>query len=183
MSVGGQAAVVRQAISAAGVDPETITYVEGHGTATTMGDPVEILALTKAFAAEKRQFCALGAVKTNVGHLSWSAGMVGLIKTILALEHRQIPASLHFERPNPRVDIEQSPFYVNTRLSSTRRPSGARASTRSPILTQHCSPSSARSPGPGRRGGSSPISSWDTAPASTLRPASPESSALRTGSA
>lgn len=120
VSLSGQAAVVADAIRAADVAAETITYVEAHGTATAMGDPVEVAALTRAFATERRGYCALGTVKTNLGHLSWSAGMAGLLKTVLALEHRQIPASLHFEQANPQIDFAHSPFYVNTALAPWR---------------------------------------------------------------
>jgi phthiocerol/phenolphthiocerol synthesis type-I polyketide synthase E len=118
-SVRGQAEVIAAAQALAEVEPETISYIETHGTGTSLGDPVEIAALHEVFRPKtKRQgFCALGSVKTNVGHLDAAAGMAGLIKTALALEHRQIPASLHFERPNPRIDFADSPFYVNTRLA------------------------------------------------------------------
>ncbi|MFL6262221.1 MAG: SDR family NAD(P)-dependent oxidoreductase [Thermoanaerobaculia bacterium] len=122
----GQYQVIRAAQLAAEVEPETITYVEAHGTGTTLGDPIEVSALTRAFRAgtEKTGFCALGSVKTNVGHLRSAAGVTALIKATLALEHRQIPASLHFERPNPQIDFAGSPFYVNARLADWR-PDGA----------------------------------------------------------
>ena len=102
----------------AGVDPATITYLEGHGTATPLGDPVEIAGLTQAFrtGTAARGFCALGSVKSNIGHLDAAAGVAGLIKTVLALQHRQIPPSLHFTEPNPKLDLAESPFFVNTRL-------------------------------------------------------------------
>src|SRR5205085_4814093 len=118
-SVDGQAAVIAEALSMAGVAPETIGYVEAHGTGTAMGDPIEVQALTKAFraSADANGFCALGTVKSNVGHLGAAAGVAGLIKAVLALKHRQIPPSLHFERPNPDIDFSQTPFYVNTRLA------------------------------------------------------------------
>jgi amino acid adenylation domain-containing protein len=117
-SISGQARVITEAQAIAGVDPATITYVEAHGTATALGDPIEIAALTQAFSAgtNKRGFCAIGSVKTNIGHLDTAAGVTGLIKTAMALKHRQIPPSLHFERPNPRIDFANSPFYVNTEL-------------------------------------------------------------------
>ncbi len=117
-SVEGQAAVIAEAQQQAGVSPETITYVEAHGTATPLGDPVEIRALTRAFRAGTGEngFCALGSVKSNLGHLDAAAGVTGLIKTVLALEHRQIPPSLHFETPNPEIDFASSPFFVNTEL-------------------------------------------------------------------
>jgi len=117
--VDGQAEVIAEAMAVAGVDPETISYIEAHGTGTNLGDPIEIEALTRAFRdrTDKKGFCAIGAVKSNIGHLDTAAGVAGLIKTVLALKHRQIPPSLHYEQPNPRIDFENNPFYVNTRLS------------------------------------------------------------------
>ncbi|HVT16282.1 MAG TPA: amino acid adenylation domain-containing protein [Thermoanaerobaculia bacterium] len=117
-SVGAQAEVIAAAQSFAGVDADTLSYVEAHGTGTSLGDPVEVAALCQAFAArtERRGFCALGSVKSNIGHLDAAAGVAGLIKTVLALEHRQIPPSLHAEIPNPEIDFASSPFYVNTAL-------------------------------------------------------------------
>lgn len=119
-SVDGQAEVIADAHAAAGIDPATITYIEAHGTGTILGDPVEITALTKAFRqyTDKKNFCAIGSVKTNIGHLDTAAGIAGLIKTVLALEHRQIPPSLNFDGSNPNVDFESSPFYVNTSLKA-----------------------------------------------------------------
>ncbi|HXB57697.1 MAG TPA: SDR family NAD(P)-dependent oxidoreductase [Vicinamibacteria bacterium] len=118
-SVSGQAEVIVEALSAADVNPETITYVEAHGTATALGDPAEIAGLTKAWRkwTGRKRYCAIGSVKTNIGHLDAAAGVAGLIKTVLALEHRQIPASLHFEAPNPEIDFAGSPFYVVTELT------------------------------------------------------------------
>jgi acyl transferase domain-containing protein/acyl carrier protein len=118
-SVDGQAKVITRALALADISPETISYIEAHGTATALGDPVEIAALTQAFrgSTEKQGFCAIGSVKTNVGHLNAAAGVTGLIKTVLALKHRLIPPSLHFERPNPQIDFANSPFYVNSRLT------------------------------------------------------------------
>lgn len=117
-SVDGQATAIAAALKNAGVLPETIGYVEAHGTGTTLGDPVEIKALSKAFqtSTQKKQFCAIGSVKTNIGHSVIAAGIVGLIKTVLALKHKQIPPSLNFEQPNPRLNFAKSPFYVNTKL-------------------------------------------------------------------
>jgi len=117
-SVQAQAQVVAEALAVAGVRPETVSYVEAHGTGTSLGDPIEIAALTRAFRAgtEERGFCAVGSVKTNVGHLDAAAGIAGLIKTVLALENRELPASLHFEAPNPRIDFAASPFFVNAAL-------------------------------------------------------------------
>jgi acyl transferase domain-containing protein len=117
-SVAGQARVIAEAQSIAGVDADTISYVEAHGTGTPLGDPIEIEALTQIFRAktDKRRFCALGAVKTNVGHTDAASGVTGLIKTVLALQHRQIPPTLHFERPNPMTALADGPFYINTTL-------------------------------------------------------------------
>lgn len=119
-SVDGQTAVIRTAYEAAGIDPASLSYVEAHGTGTELGDPVEVEALTRAFRAAgagRDARCALGSVKTNVGHLDAAAGVAGLIKTALALEHGRIPPSLHFERPNPQIDFEASPFRIQTTLA------------------------------------------------------------------
>ncbi|MBH8554253.1 SDR family NAD(P)-dependent oxidoreductase [Nostocaceae cyanobacterium CENA357] len=118
-SIDGQAKVIAEAQAVAGIEPETISYVEAHGTGTALGDPIEIAALTQAFQSktEKHRFCAIGSVKTNFGHLNAAAGMAGFIKTVLALQHQEIPPSLHFEQPNPQIDFAHSPFYVNTQLT------------------------------------------------------------------
>lgn len=117
-SVSGQAKVIAQAQAIARFAPETITYIETHGTGTSLGDPIEIRALQEVFESQtkKKGFCAIGSVKTNVSHLNTAAGITGLIKTVLALKHQKIPASLHFEKPNPEIDFANSPFYVNTTL-------------------------------------------------------------------
>ena len=116
-SVRGQAEVIAMALSMANVNPETITMLEAHGTATPLGDPIEFSALTEAYRKAKRtQYCALGSVKSNVGHMDSAAGAAGLIKCVLSLEHKQIPPSLYFERPNPKIDIANSPFFVNAAL-------------------------------------------------------------------
>jgi acyl transferase domain-containing protein len=114
-SVEGQAEVIAEALANAGVAPDTIGYIEAHGTGTAIGDPIEVRALAKAFGAqtERRDFCALGSVKGNVGHLDAAAGVAGLIKTVLALKHRTLPPSLHYERPNPEIAFETTPFYVS----------------------------------------------------------------------
>ncbi|MCP4701299.1 MAG: amino acid adenylation domain-containing protein, partial [Gammaproteobacteria bacterium] len=115
--VKGQTAVISEAQAVAGVAAESISYVETHGTGTALGDPIEITALSQAFNSKKSGFCAIGSVKTNIGHTDTAAGATGLIKTILALKHRLIPPSLHFTEPNPDIDFADSPFYVNTELS------------------------------------------------------------------
>ncbi|MBH1934819.1 acyltransferase domain-containing protein [Streptomyces sp. AV19] len=113
--VAGQAEVVRAAHLAAGVDAGDVGYVEAHGTATALGDPIEVTALTRAFreSTDRRGHCRIGSVKTNVGHADAAAGVVGLIKTVLSVEHGVLPASLHFRRPNPAIDFASSPFEVN----------------------------------------------------------------------
>ncbi|MEH1793155.1 beta-ketoacyl synthase N-terminal-like domain-containing protein [Nostoc sp.] len=118
-SVSGQAAVIGEAQALAGVDAETISYIEAHGTATPLGDPIEIAALTQAFnqTTDKKGFCAIGSLKTNLGHLDTAAGVAGLIKTVLALQHKMLPPSLHYQTPNPKIDFANSPFYVNTTLT------------------------------------------------------------------
>ncbi|UCH92255.1 MAG: SDR family NAD(P)-dependent oxidoreductase, partial [Candidatus Aminicenantes bacterium] len=120
-SSDGQAQVIRTALEMAEVEPETITYIETHGTATTLGDPVEIEGLKSAFNSEKKHFCRIGSVKTNIGHLNHAAGVAGFIKTVLALKYQLIPPSLHFESPNPKIDLENSPFTVNTELTRWKR--------------------------------------------------------------
>lgn len=118
-SVDGQAEAVAMAQAYADFHPETISYIETHGTATPLGDPIEIEALTQAFRmhTNAKQFCAIGSLKSNVGHLVAAAGVAGLIKTALSLYHQQIPPSLNFETPNPKIDFANSPFYVNTKLT------------------------------------------------------------------
>jgi acyl transferase domain-containing protein/dTDP-4-dehydrorhamnose reductase len=100
------------------IHPETISYVEAHGTGTKLGDPIEVEALNGAFRefTEKRQFCAIGSVKTNIGHLASAAGVASVIKVLLSLQHRQIPPSLHFSKANEHIDFEETPFFVNTEL-------------------------------------------------------------------
>ncbi|CAG0933461.1 phthiocerol/phenolphthiocerol synthesis type-I polyketide synthase E [Thermoflexales bacterium] len=119
-SAEGQSQVIAEALALAEIDPETITYVETHGTGTRLGDPIEVTALTKAFhssGAQKQQYCAIGSVKTNIGHLVNAGGVASLIKTVLAMQHREIPPSLNFEEPNPEIDFANSPFYVANRLT------------------------------------------------------------------
>jgi amino acid adenylation domain-containing protein len=117
-SVSGQAEVIAAAQAMAGFEPETIGYVETHGTATPLGDPIEIEGLTQAFrtGTGASNFCAIGSVKSNIGHLESASGVTGLIKTALTLKHGQIPPTLHFEEPNPRIDFANSPFFVASKL-------------------------------------------------------------------
>lgn len=117
-SVRGQTHVILEAQAAADIHPHDISYIEAHGTGTRLGDPIEIQALTQAFRAntQRRGYCAIGSVKTNIGHADTAAGVAGLIKTVLALKHRQILPSLNFEKPNPEIDFDNSPFFVNNRL-------------------------------------------------------------------
>ncbi len=121
--VRGQSAAIAEAIAMAGISAETIQYLEAHGTGTALGDPIEIAAATKAFreSTDQQAFCAIGSVKTNIGHLDAGAGIAGVIKTALALENRLIPPSLNFKKPNPQIDFENSPFYVNDKLSEWPR--------------------------------------------------------------
>ncbi|PTL74938.1 type I polyketide synthase [Vitiosangium sp. GDMCC 1.1324] len=114
--VDGQANVISEALAVAGLEPDSIQYVEAHGTATPLGDPIEVAALNQVFREQPRGSIALGSVKSNLGHLDAAAGVAGLIKAALALEHRQLPPSLNFQRPNPRIPFEEGPFAVNTTL-------------------------------------------------------------------
>lgn len=116
-SVEGQAEVIQAAHSFAEVDPSTISYVETHGTATPLGDSIEVEALKRAFQdVDKKSFCAIGSVKSNVGHLDTAAGVTGLIKTVLSMRHKQLPPTLNVKRPNSKIDFIDSPFYINTDL-------------------------------------------------------------------
>lgn len=117
-SVEGQAEAIAEAQEIAEIDPETITYIENHGTGTAMGDPIEIAALTKVFrnSTDKTGFCAIGSVKGNLGHLNRASGAIGLIKTVLALKNREIPPSINYQQPNPQINFANSSFYVNTDL-------------------------------------------------------------------
>ncbi|HYM62411.1 MAG TPA: type I polyketide synthase [Thermoanaerobaculia bacterium] len=117
-SVQGEAQVIAEAMAMAGVSPESISMVETHGAGTLLGDPIEVAALVEAFGncGGRRNFCALSSVKSNIGHVDAAAGIAGLIKTVFALRHREIPPTLHFQRPNPQIDFTTSPFYVNRDL-------------------------------------------------------------------
>ncbi|WP_425097877.1 type I polyketide synthase [Tropicibacter sp. S64] len=122
-SVDGQAGAIAEAQAFAGVSSDTVDYVECHGTGTYLGDPIEVAALTQAFAESGSGVghCRIGSVKTNIGHLDTAAGVASLVKTSLALHHRQMPPSLGFEKPNPAIDFEHSPFRVNDRLTDWHR--------------------------------------------------------------
>lgn len=126
--VDGQAEVIADALALAGVNAADISYIEAHGTGTTLGDPIEITALKRAYQAytTKKQYCAIGSLKTNIGHLDSASGVAGLIKTALALKHQLLPPSLHFKQPNPAIDFANSPFYVNTQLAPWSAQNGPR---------------------------------------------------------
>lgn len=117
-SVDGQVAAIREAIDIGDIDPQTVGFIECHGTGTQMGDPIEVAALSQAYGQDNsnKQYCALGSVKSNIGHLDTAAGVAGMIKAILSLKHAQLVPTLHFDAPNPAIDFASSPFYVNDRL-------------------------------------------------------------------
>ena len=117
-SVSGHSEVIALAQAVAGFSPETISYIEAHGTATPLGDPIEIAGLSQVFhaATEAKQFCAIGSVKGNIGHCDAASGITGLIKTALAFRHEQLPPTLHCEKPNPDLHLEGTPFFLNTAL-------------------------------------------------------------------
>ncbi|KAB2495264.1 type I polyketide synthase [Priestia endophytica] len=116
-STRGQVSAIKTALRMAEVEPETISYIEAHGTGTTLGDPIEIEALKQAFETDKRGFCRIGSVKSNVGHLNDASGVAGFIKTVLSLKHQVIPPTIHFDTPNEKINFEESPFVVNTELT------------------------------------------------------------------
>ncbi|SDI53508.1 type I polyketide synthase [Winogradskyella thalassocola] len=117
-SIEGQAGAIANALFDADIDPSDISYIETHGTATPVGDPIEIEGLKLAFGKQAvNGYCAIGSIKSNMGHLTAAAGVTGVIKTVLSLKNRQIPPSLGFVKPNPSIDFENSPFYVNNKLS------------------------------------------------------------------
>lgn len=117
-SVNGQAEVIADAMGLADVDPHTVGMVEAHGTGTPLGDPIEITAISKVYReqTDEKGYCAIGSVKSNIGHLGVASGVAGLIKTALSLYHKKIPPTVNFEESNPNIDFENSPFYVNTTL-------------------------------------------------------------------
>ena len=126
-SVDGQAEVIATAQAFADIEPETVSYIEAHGTGTPLGDPIEVAALRQVFGngSKHRSFCGLGSVKPNIGHLDAAAGVASLVKTVLALEHRELPPSLHCERPNPQLQLDESPFYVVRECQPWEPQSGA----------------------------------------------------------
>ena len=127
-SVEGQSRVITEALAVSGVDASTISYVEAHGTGTAVGDPIEVTALTEAFRrhTDERGFCRIGSLKSNIGHLGEAAGVLGFIKTVLSLQHRQLPPTLNYTAPNPAADFGASPFVVNDALSDWTSTGGPR---------------------------------------------------------
>jgi acyl transferase domain-containing protein/acyl carrier protein/SAM-dependent methyltransferase len=111
-SVKGQAEVIREALQVAQVDPSTVSYVEAHGSATAIGDPIEVEALTQAFNLNKKKSCGIGSIKSNLGHTNIASGVAGFIKAVLSLHHRTLPPSIHYNKPNPKIDFDATPFYV-----------------------------------------------------------------------
>ncbi|MBT6564851.1 MAG: amino acid adenylation domain-containing protein, partial [Candidatus Scalindua sp.] len=127
-SVNGQSEVIQKVLTSTGVDPESISYVEAHGTGTKLGDPIEVLALTDVYQkyTSKKQFCALGSVKSNIGHLDTAAGLAGCMKVALSLKNKEVPPSINYTSPNPEIDFENSPFYVVDHLKKWRKESSPR---------------------------------------------------------
>ena len=113
-SLDGQVRVIAEALAVGGIDPASVSYVETHGTGTAVGDPIEVAALAEAFGGPRSFRCAIGSVKSNIGHLVQAAGVAGLIKTALMLRHRELVPSVNFDAPNPLIDFERTPFFVNT---------------------------------------------------------------------
>ncbi len=156
-SVDGQAAAVQEALAIGEVDPASVTYIECHGTGTSLGDPIEVAALTQAYGADnpRRQYCGIGSVKSNIGHLDTAAGVASLIKVILALQHRQLPATLHYQVPNPAIDFPSTPFYVNAELRPWTAASPLRAGvsslgvggTNAHLIVEEAPPRPAGAPG------------------------------------
>ncbi|NES15978.1 MULTISPECIES: type I polyketide synthase [Micromonospora] len=127
-SIDGQTEAIAQAVGMAGIDPRTISYVEAHGTGTALGDPIEVAALTAVYTAntEDRGWCGIGSVKSNIGHLSQPSGIVGVIKTVLAMEHGLIPPTINYETPNPAIEFADTPFYVTNTLTKWDTDGGPR---------------------------------------------------------
>jgi phthiocerol/phenolphthiocerol synthesis type-I polyketide synthase E len=128
-SVEGQSQVIVEALANAGVEADSISFIEAHGTGTALGDPIEVAALTKAFRnyTDRNGFCAIGSVKTNIGHLDIAAGVASFIKTVMSLKHKKIPPTLHFRKANPEIDFKNSPFHVNNQLMDWETPHPRRA--------------------------------------------------------
>lgn len=125
-SASGQTRVITEALAVAGVDAADVSYIEAHGTGTLIGDPIEVAALTDAFRAttSATQYCAIGSLKSNIGHAGEAAGICSFIKTVMALQHRELPPSLHYDSPNPQIDFASSPFFVNASLRKWTTPDG-----------------------------------------------------------
>ena len=123
-SVEGQIETIKSALKISQVPQESITYIEAHGAGTPLGDPIEIRAMAKVFSGLTKKFCAIGSVKTNIGHLDRASGIAGFIKTVLSLKHQKIPPSLNFREVNPNLEIEYTPFYVNEKLQNWRESRG-----------------------------------------------------------
>lgn len=120
----GQSTVIKKVYRIAKVDPETVTYVEAHGTGTEVGDPIEVEALKEAFPTQKRNFCGLGSVKSNIGHLDSASGVAGFIKCVLSLYNGILPPTINYKKPNKKIDFANSPFYVNDTLKKWTSPDG-----------------------------------------------------------
>lgn len=125
-SINGQADVIARAQAAANVSPDTIQYIEAHGTATELGDPIELAALQKVFQTKQDRKTYIGSVKSNIGHLDSAAGVAGLIKTILGLQHKEIPPTCHFQTPNPKLNLEETQFAINNTLVPWQNGNGPR---------------------------------------------------------
>ncbi len=127
-SVDGQAAAIHEALEIGDIDPRSVEYIECHGTGTQLGDPIEVAALTQAYGAghDGKQYCAIGSVKSNIGHLDTAAGVASLIKVVQALKHRKMPPTLHYRTPNPSIDFNSSPFFVNADLRDWHNNTGPR---------------------------------------------------------
>ncbi len=132
-SMAGETRAIQEALGDAGIDPASVGYVEGHGTGTPIGDPIEVQALTNAFSQplEAAGQCALGSVKSNIGHMGIASGIAGFIKTVLALHHKKRPGTLHFKRANPAIDFERTPFYVSAKTETWRSSTPRRAGVNS----------------------------------------------------
>ncbi|PCK22815.1 polyketide synthase [Bacillus pumilus] len=158
-SVSGQASVIESALEMAETEPETISYIEAHGTGTPVGDPIEIEALTRAFQTDQQGFCRIGSVKANIGHLDAASGVAGFIKTVMMLHHRQFAPMPHFDKPNHRISFNQTPFYVGTdkeewKASHLPRRAGVSAfgigGANAHVVLEEAKPRKAHSPAPSK---------------------------------